>query len=595
MFPVVVTSGGEHLDKKPATAHGFRDASTDPFAVMTMFTSVYRTGDVVVVGIVPGSAGLVVIDCDVKGGGDGRIVADEAGLPGTVVTTTPSGGEHRWFRKCESVPIGNRSPWPYCDVRADNGYVVAPGSWTPWGSWESHDDLGDAPVFPQWEALTVASCAGGDHPTEVASETEELVRHLTSLGATEHHRRGGVVYLTRPGKRDGVSATVGALGAGVLYNFSSEWLSPNVPLVWHLGTLRSLRDVQAERDAAWVANAQPRSSWLPIRDLATIARADRRVDVPTFCHRIDGPTLFYSGKLNALFGQSESGKTWLALAMVVQALGEGLRCAYADLEDSPFTFCERLRLIGCEPLPFVESGQLGYLAPTSPVEAEPLSGWDLLVIDSANELLTLNTEASINDNAFVTMAYRRLRQVAHDLSLCVVVIDHATNKEESGTAIGASAKRNAIDGTEAFLVNERPFTDASGGQSHVYVTKDRPGAVQGIDHRTSGMAHRRRAWSAMSLQPTITEAMTLGLAVSLEEPTPAEVMVRRDREAVDALVMATLDAHEGRLKASQIVAVTDLAHSTISKACTRLEMAGALHRESDPDDLRSPWIVKGPK
>jgi putative DNA primase/helicase len=50
-------------------------------------------------------------------------------LPATLVSTTPSGGEHHWFRMAAGEPIGNRGNLPlHVDVRGHGGYVIAPPS-----------------------------------------------------------------------------------------------------------------------------------------------------------------------------------------------------------------------------------------------------------------------------------------------------------------------------------------------------------------------------------------------------------------------------------------------------------------------------------
>src|ERR1700682_453736 len=51
-------------------------------------------------------------------------------------------------------------------------------------------------------------------------------------------------------------------------------------------------------------------------------------DIMTFG---DGQALFYRGKINSIFGDPESGKTWVALAAVADELDRGNRAAYVDI------------------------------------------------------------------------------------------------------------------------------------------------------------------------------------------------------------------------------------------------------------------------
>lgn len=101
------------------------------------------------IGLNSGASGLLHIDFDPR---VDELIDDETGevtreewsverlkaaltvqmgeaLPATLVSTTPSGGEHHWFRMAAGEPIGNRGNLPlHVDVRGHGGYVIAPPS-----------------------------------------------------------------------------------------------------------------------------------------------------------------------------------------------------------------------------------------------------------------------------------------------------------------------------------------------------------------------------------------------------------------------------------------------------------------------------------
>lgn len=121
--------------KKPLTAHGFKDASTDPAKIAEWFRRSPNANLAIPTGA---RSGMLVVDLDLKHGADGRatLAALELALgvlPATRVTGTPSGGEHRWFTM-PSAPIRNSAGEiagevaPGVDIRGEGGYVVVPPS-----------------------------------------------------------------------------------------------------------------------------------------------------------------------------------------------------------------------------------------------------------------------------------------------------------------------------------------------------------------------------------------------------------------------------------------------------------------------------------
>lgn len=85
--------------------------------------------------------GLVVLDCDCKPapgasaprpGLDSLALLDMLGLPESMRVTTPSGGVHVYLTyapsSLRSNSVDELAQFPGIDVRAEGGYVVAPGS-----------------------------------------------------------------------------------------------------------------------------------------------------------------------------------------------------------------------------------------------------------------------------------------------------------------------------------------------------------------------------------------------------------------------------------------------------------------------------------
>lgn len=139
-------------------------ATTDPDLVTAAWA-----GQPYNIGIATGPSGLLVVDLDVlkpdeqEGTPDGAqgllALCERAGqtLPPTYQVRTPSGGQHLYFTQ----PTGTRLHSTagrlehHIDTRGWGGYVVAPGSTTPNGTYTVTDDRPPA-VLPEWlsRALT---------------------------------------------------------------------------------------------------------------------------------------------------------------------------------------------------------------------------------------------------------------------------------------------------------------------------------------------------------------------------------------------------------------------------------------------------------
>ncbi len=114
--------------KEPATAHGFRDASTDPDQIAWW----WRRHPDANLAIATGTPGPDVLDVDQHGpAGNGftalnRLIRAGLTKPASAIVATPSGGMHLYYagsdQRCGKLPRH------HLDFRAQGGYVVAPPS-----------------------------------------------------------------------------------------------------------------------------------------------------------------------------------------------------------------------------------------------------------------------------------------------------------------------------------------------------------------------------------------------------------------------------------------------------------------------------------
>lgn len=109
--------------KRPVTARGLKDATTDETVIRTWFA---RPG--LVPAIVTGSAsGIDVLDLDTSKHPEARqwLAENEAGLPPTFACASQSGGRHIWFKHRTGLRSSTARPVIGVDVKADGGTAIA--------------------------------------------------------------------------------------------------------------------------------------------------------------------------------------------------------------------------------------------------------------------------------------------------------------------------------------------------------------------------------------------------------------------------------------------------------------------------------------
>ncbi len=105
--------------------------------------------------------------------------------------------------------------------------------------------------------------------------------------------------------------------------------------------------------------SSPATSWAPLVDLAEVAAGDD--EPPRWLQRSDGVRLLYPGRLHWISGEPETLKTWIALWAVIDALTQGARVAFIDLEDDAAGLVARLDALGMDAIEHHAAGRLDIL------------------------------------------------------------------------------------------------------------------------------------------------------------------------------------------------------------------------------------------
>jgi len=373
------------------------------------------------------------------------------------------------------------------------------------------------------------------------------------IGWKQIYTSGGVTYWCRPGKDTGISATTGRndgdnlfvfttsttfeaekpyskLAAFAHLNHSGDFSSAAKALM-ALGygaqnSLPSLTQLQElakptltvvpDIDSDHVEQVRERSSWYP-KPLDLDGEIEQ--PEPEFLARNDGHRLFYRGKINALLGESESGKTWVALLAVKQALEIQQTVIYLDFEDSGKGILSRLRSLGLENRHFAN---FTYANPDQNltlnermdlVDALTEIVPELIILDGVNAAMTL-LALDLTSNRDATFFSQQLLKPLALSGACVITIDHVPkSKDNRGNyAIGAQAKRADINGCAIAVEVTLPFGKGMNGELNLKVTKDRPGAVRehSKEAKFAGTVELRSTAEGMVTMTIISPQMVAG-------------------------------------------------------------------------------------
>ena len=231
----------------------------------------------------------------------------------------------------------------------------------------------------------------------------------------------------------------------------------------------------------------------PYVDLTWAATGEvRPPTLPSVGERNDGAHILYAGKINGIYGDPETAKTWFALHLAQQVLSAGGTVALIDIDhNGENDTVDRLRKLGVNDQLISNPAHFRYYTPETP--AELLATRDniieqhptLCILDSIGELIPmLGLDSNSNDD--ISRGYRAMLTPLAQEHTAVLTIDHLAKagKSDHGYAIGGIAKKRIING--AYYHAEALSIPAPGivGKVRIMVTKDRPGGIR--EHAPQG-------------------------------------------------------------------------------------------------------------
>ena len=356
----------------------------------------------------------------------------------------------------------------------------------------------------------------GDEYNDTATWADILTPHGWAAVYTD---RAGITYWRRPGKTDGTSATTGRNDGDNLYVFTTSTLFEQekayskfaaYALLNHGGDYaQAARDLARQGFGTLPANVtplrplnaltpnatnpptapttddEPTSSWWPVNLDDHLNGTHQAIEGDHFRRTHDNVALLYAGRVHSFYGESESGKSWLAQMAAAELISQGQPVAYIDFEAEAADIVNRLQLLGANQNDI--RAHLRYIRPDSAYQTTD-PAWQtltqtpcaLIIIDGVGEALTMWGGAN-KDNDDVWRWMRLFpRALARATGAAVVTVDHVTkDKETRGRfAIGGQAKLSAIDGAAYLIEPIHVLSPGAVGRLTIRVTKDRPGNIR---------------------------------------------------------------------------------------------------------------------
>lgn len=221
-------------------------------------------------------------------------------------------------------------------------------------------------------------------------------------------------------------------------------------------------------------------------DVHQLLRDGLQLPAPEVLPFSDDFCLFYSSSFNLIYGDTESGKTWLCLAAVASVLNDGGNATIIDLDHNgaPALIGNLIKL-GVDPETLGDTTRFRLSEPgdrldlQEVVQDQRVFNPDVVILDSLGEIIPLFRANSNNADDFTAVHAEVIKPLAVN-GASVLVVDHlAKNADSRGRGpAGTMAKTRAVGGTAVLVRAEKQFTPGLGGTAKLQVYKDRHGGIR---------------------------------------------------------------------------------------------------------------------
>jgi hypothetical protein len=260
--------------------------------------------------------------------------------------------------------------------------------------------------------------------------------------------------------------------------------------------------------------------------------------------REDKQFMFYAGKENAIYGETESGKDMLLAETAAQAIEFEQSVCWIDFEEGDeIDIAHRLKEMGSSRDAVCDQFLFRFSTPED-VEAAQDSVWD--AVENECQLVIFNGLQSayglfgweLFDPNSPVMFRRALVAPLLKRNCCVITTDHITKVSADGKsngsryAAGGIAKLNWVNGAAYMLEAVEPIIRGAVGRSRIILTKDRPGSVKPECVRMDREPRMMYA-GTLVIKSTGDKENGWSLNVGIKHPEPGSVVKDRAKAKSD--------------------------------------------------------------
>jgi hypothetical protein len=249
----------------------------------------------------------------------------------------------------------------------------------------------------------------------------------------------------------------------------------------------AVRPKDSTVEQARARNRKP-GKWYDFDDLID---GKRQREGSRYFRRGDGQFMFYHGKENAIYGETEAGKDMMLAELACQAIEDEVSVCWIDFEESDeIDAGNRMLEIGLA-TDLLRDQDLFRFATPEDMEQATNAVYSAYHGDPPADIIILNGIQAgyslfgwdINDPVSTQMFRTDIVRPCLDAGCTVIETDHISKSSSSRNgggryASGGIAKLNWVSGAAYMLEAHSPIIRGGNGKSKLFLVKDRPGSIK---------------------------------------------------------------------------------------------------------------------